>query len=460
MPDVPVRRRDSWEDVQALAIVAIIALCTAAALPAAELTWLRWSGIPPWTPAPAWLAATAAGFWVCAGWFAIGPRITGAALPCLALAGGGWLWWLAWTAAGGAMTLAAGVAHRRADIRRDQLARHLDRFSALLDACQELSPARDGEGFAQALCARANVVAGDVRSVNVHLGRGERLRLVAQAGVDQQSGAESDLAAVAQSAQDVRYVVAESRSLLRRTKHGLRMLLPLRGDRRRDGGIDKEASGGHATTDSGPTRGCLTVALPTGTALDPLRREALEALGRIGGLGLAAVDLVEQTRAAALRDDLTGLYGHDEFMRRLEEQSAESRRKDRPLCLVLADLDHLKQFNDRFGHAAGDRALIAVAKAIRDSIPRRAIACRQGGEEFAVILPGTTIAEAREVAEQVRGEVAKTPIATAQSPQTITTSLGIAVLRKDETIHALIQRADIALYRAKAAGRDRTEVAE
>ena len=455
-----MRRRDSWEDVQALAVVAIVAMCAAAALPAAELTWLQRMAIQPWTSAPAWLAAMAAGFWVCAGWFAIGPRVTGAALPCLALAGGGWLWWLAWTAAGAAMTLAAGAAHRRADIRRDQLARHLNRFSVLLDACQELSLARDGEGFAQTLCARAQAVAGDARAVSVHLGRGERLRLVAQVGVDPQSGKESDLGSVAQAAEDVRYVVAESRSLLRRTKHGLRMLLPLRGDRRRDGGIDKESSGGHATADSGPTRGCLTVALPTAAALDPLRREALEALGRIGGLGLAAVDLVDQTRAAALRDDLTGLYGHDEFMRRLEEQSAESRRRDRPLCLLLADLDHLKRFNDRFGHAAGDRALVAVAKTIRASIPRRAIACRQGGEEFAVILPGTTLNEARQAAEQLRRAVADVAIATAQSPQTITMSLGVAVLRKDETIHALIQRADIALYRAKAAGRDRTEAAE
>ena len=303
------------------------------------------------------------------------------------------------------------------------------RYPVLLEACQELGTAREVDQFAQALCSHARRLLPRAQRIAVHLGSGGRLTCRASSGEG-----------LSEPGEDERFVATEARTLVRREGTALRVLEPLRGDRRADG------------EDHHPLRGVLEAVITVTDIGERLALEQLEALARLGGLGLAAVDLVDQARALALHDDLTGLYGQHEFLRRLEEMASAARRHATPLGLVMCDMDHLKRFNDTYGHAVGDIALKGVAAAIRAAIADRteAVACRYGGEEFAVALPGLEGYALEAWAEDLRAA-----IAAVAGPAPVTASLGIAVLRPDEPMRAGLGRADTACYRAKAAGRNR-----
>ena len=129
-----------------------------------------------------------------------------------------------------------------------------------------------------------------------------------------------------------------------------------------------------------------------------------------------------------------------------------------PLSLLLIDLDHFKAINDAYGHQAGDRVLIEVARRIsgtlRDLVD---VFARLGGEEFVVLLPETAPSGALKLAERLRAVIADTPVTQDNGPAIkVTTSVGAATLRLgDLTVDALLNRADVALYQAKGAGRDR-----
>ncbi len=185
----------------------------------------------------------------------------------------------------------------------------------------------------------------------------------------------------------------------------------------------------------------------------------MHALGRLGGMGLATVDLVNQQRSLALHDDLTGLYGQHEFLRRLDEQVAHSRRHKHPLGVLMCDLDHPKKFNDRWGHPAGDLALVGVAKAISAALPANAIARRYGGEEFAVVVSDLDIAALGALAEKLRSAIASSEVDPAHPERTVTASIGYALRTDEEDGRAALARADAAGYRAKHAGRNRVEAA-
>lgn len=126
-------------------------------------------------------------------------------------------------------------------------------------------------------------------------------------------------------------------------------------------------------------------------------------------------------------------------------------------ALVLADVDHFKQINDTFGHVLGDKVLRSIAGIFRDSIKGRDIAARIGGEEFALLLPQTTLEEARSLAEQIRATIARGRICrdqTRESIGSITVSLGVATGALGDSLEMLMFRADQALYAAKRAGRN------
>jgi diguanylate cyclase (GGDEF)-like protein len=237
----------------------------------------------------------------------------------------------------------------------------------------------------------------------------------------------------------VRFTLAESRPLIRREGQRVRVLLPLRGDRRREDGQD--------TT----LRGVLAVAYTADDHGDRLAVELLGALARLGGIGLATVDLLTQARSLALHDELTGLYGQHEFLRRLDEQTATARRQSTSLGLMMCDMDRLKAYNDRFGHPGGDTALRAVADALRATLPGSAILCRYGGEEFSVLLAGVTADALATTAEAVRTAIA----AALPDPHQVTASVGWTLLRKDEGGREALGRADQHCYAAKAGGRNR-----
>ena len=160
----------------------------------------------------------------------------------------------------------------------------------------------------------------------------------------------------------------------------------------------------------------------------------------------------------AATDPLTGIANRRTFMERARSELLRARRYTEPLSLLLIDLDHFKAINDAYGHQAGDRVLIEVARRIsgtlRDSVD---VFARLGGEEFVVLLPETAPAGALKLAERLRAVIAGTPVAQDNGPAIkVTTSVGAATLRLgDLTVDALINRADVALYQAKGAGRDR-----
>jgi diguanylate cyclase (GGDEF)-like protein len=184
-------------------------------------------------------------------------------------------------------------------------------------------------------------------------------------------------------------------------------------------------------------------------------------LGALAGAFNAMAKELEKDRQAlkelSVRDPLTGLYNHREFFRLLREEAPRSRRYRHPLSLLMIDIDYFKKINDTYGHPAGDRVLSAVAGIIRRELRQVDQVARYGGEEFAAILPETDESEAFALATRIRQAVAARPLAISETKGVeLTISIGLAVFPDDATAEeGLVEKADHALYAAKAAGRNR-----
>ncbi len=153
---------------------------------------------------------------------------------------------------------------------------------------------------------------------------------------------------------------------------------------------------------------------------------------------------------AVVTDSLTGLRNHRAFHESLLSLVQMAERSGQPLSLIMLDIDHFKQFNDRFGHPAGDELLRQVASVLQRSARAYDVVARYGGEEFALLLPNTDLREAVAVAERLRQQ-----IAAIQNPHaTITASFGVATYRHGQAPATLLYEADAALYRAKRLGRN------
>jgi len=171
-----------------------------------------------------------------------------------------------------------------------------------------------------------------------------------------------------------------------------------------------------------------------------------------------ALDLQEELRAESLTDPLSGLLNRRGFNLRLEKTLRKAREKGLPVALVIADLDRFKVVNDSFGHATGDQAIVGFADCLRQVISSDHVAGRMGGEEFAILLWGTDTRAARLFAEGLRTSFAAADISGIADGFRLTASFGVAALQPGEDWEALLRRADRALYRAKAGGRDRVVV--
>jgi diguanylate cyclase (GGDEF)-like protein len=170
------------------------------------------------------------------------------------------------------------------------------------------------------------------------------------------------------------------------------------------------------------------------------------------------VDLLG-ARSDAAHDPLTGLANRRLAMERLAAERGNALRNGEPLSVLMLDLDHFKRINDRWGHAVGDRVLVAVADVLHDELRGIDLAARHGGEEFLCILPGTGGAAARQVAGRIRARIANLRIAQPEADVAATVSIGVATLSFTESVDQLVQRADAAMYAAKAAGRNRCAIA-
>ena len=169
------------------------------------------------------------------------------------------------------------------------------------------------------------------------------------------------------------------------------------------------------------------------------------------------VGMEQALRDAATRDKLTGLYNRHRGEHLLEEAAAEALAGGGPLTVIVCDVDHFKQVNDRFGHPAGDRILIEVSGILRQSVRGRDAVIRWGGEEFVIVLDACPQAAAIDLAERIRVRIAAHRDVEVGK---VTLSLGLATLAPAESTDELIARADAALYQAKRGGRDRLCVAE
>jgi diguanylate cyclase len=159
-----------------------------------------------------------------------------------------------------------------------------------------------------------------------------------------------------------------------------------------------------------------------------------------------------------LSDPLTGLRNRRSFDIMLASQVAAARNSGEPLCLIIADIDHFKSINDRYGHPTGDEVLKWFAKVLSSNVKGRDTVARYGGEEFAIIMPQTTADNASTIADQIRAQLNAQFWQKPGAPNTmlrVTSSFGVAVLQPGEGTSGLIARADAKLYEAKAAGRNR-----
>jgi len=156
----------------------------------------------------------------------------------------------------------------------------------------------------------------------------------------------------------------------------------------------------------------------------------------------------------AERDELTGLRNRRSGMNRLTIEAARAKRSGAPFCVAIGDIDHFKAFNDKYGHETGDLVLKNVAAAIESGVRLEDMAARWGGEEFLILFSEDDLAGAIEAAERIRVAVSSCEAQAEGTELCVTITLGLAQFDPDESVEDLIARADEAMYKGKAAGRD------
>jgi diguanylate cyclase (GGDEF)-like protein len=197
----------------------------------------------------------------------------------------------------------------------------------------------------------------------------------------------------------------------------------------------------------------INSAKPKNFSNDHLR--LLDTIAVLASSALANAMLFEETERLAIRDSLTGLYVRRYFYDRLKDEHRRALMTNRPLSILMCDLDHFKSCNDRFGHGVGDLMLIRFSEILTQTADS-AIVCRYGGEEFALLLPELSKEQAAEVGQKICQTVEKELFTVRRERIRMTVSIGVSNMPKDSLdLETLIQRADQALYQAKRMGRNR-----
>lgn len=212
--------------------------------------------------------------------------------------------------------------------------------------------------------------------------------------------------------------------------------------------------GDKKTSEVSSSRSEPTSEVLTFTAED---QQVIETLAAQAAVAIENARLFSEVQQLSITDELTRLYNRRYFDRQLKSEFRRALRYDRPLSLLMLDLDHFKRINDQYGHPAGDVVLAEVAGVLCDTVRDTDTVARYGGEEFAVILPETDLTGAISLAEKLRQAVAEHRIEWEHHILGITISAGVAALLDQEpaTRQELVSQADQALYAAKQAGRDR-----
>ena len=209
------------------------------------------------------------------------------------------------------------------------------------------------------------------------------------------------------------------------------------------------------------TTGILYFTIPNPKLFSDSKRQLTIAVAEQISLGLSNLKLRETLEYQSIRDPLTTLFNRRYLEEYLDKEISISVRHNTFLGIILLDIDHFKQFNDTFGHDAGDEVLRRVSKFIQLNIRRSDIACRYGGEELITILPGANLEQTHQRAEQIRQGIKNLNLEYLdRSLGTITVSIGVSSFpQHGATPEVLIKAADIALYQAKIQGRDRVVLA-
>lgn len=195
--------------------------------------------------------------------------------------------------------------------------------------------------------------------------------------------------------------------------------------------------------------------------LDEQQRGVLAAAAAMLAVSLKNAELFQVVHENSVRDSLTGCFNRKHAMEVIDGELRRSRRSHMPLSLIMFDLDHFKQINDGYGHLCGDAVLADVGQRMNAVLRGSDIKCRYGGEEFLILLPDTTPAGARRVADLLRTKLEDTPVHWNNVHVPVTASFGLTgSLPGELDVKAMIGRADAALYRAKQTGRNRICTAE
>jgi len=234
-------------------------------------------------------------------------------------------------------------------------------------------------------------------------------------------------------------------------------------DRLLSGGSQETAQSGQSVgfplVVGGAAMGVLGVKSPD-ALLDADRRRALEAAAALLAVSLKNAQLFREVLENSLRDSLTGCITRVHATEVINAELRRARRSQLPVSVIMFDLDHFKDVNDRYGHLCGDAVLAAVGRRMRDALRGSDVKCRYGGEEFLVLLPETPLSGARRVAETLRREISERPIPWSGEALTITASFGLTQAMPGEiNMQSIVARADAALYRAKEDGRNCVRIA-
>jgi diguanylate cyclase (GGDEF)-like protein len=200
--------------------------------------------------------------------------------------------------------------------------------------------------------------------------------------------------------------------------------------------------------------------IPAAEITSMTARRRIGAVAALIAIAVKNAELYRQTQDKGVRDSLTGCYNRGYTLEAIENELRRARRSHAPVSILMFDIDHFKQINDKHGHLAGDRAIVEVAQQLQSTVRASDIKCRYGGDEFIVVLPETDLVGAARVAENLRSAISRTVVKFRSEAISVTITIGAACSHgEDLNVTALVANADAALYDAKRKGRNRVGVA-
>jgi diguanylate cyclase (GGDEF)-like protein len=197
-----------------------------------------------------------------------------------------------------------------------------------------------------------------------------------------------------------------------------------------------------------------------GTSFQSADIALIELFSQLVGASIGNIKLFEKTQRQATTDGLTGFVNHKTFYEILERELWRSRRYGGPISLIMVDIDNLKKINDTYGHRAGDKVIREISRRVKGCIRQIDTAARYGGDEFAVVLPNTSLSDAVVVAERMVEVVAQSPTTWQREEIPLSISVGLGQYDADTNPEDVTSRSDQALYSAKQAGKNTFRIFE